>query len=200
MSATTGTRLTNAELAARITGRFQAATTAESYGELTVHADAATLVALLTFCRDELGCELLADLSGVHWPRGGHEIERQPSTTGWPTFRLSHDEGRIEVLYVVRSIRHGHVLRIAVSCDDEAPRLPTATGVYETANFHEREVFDLLGVEFDGHPDLTRILMPDDWVGHPHRKDYPLGGVDVPYKNDRHVPPPDERAIREVVR
>ncbi len=198
----TGVRLENADLAARLTGRFPGLTTSEAYGELTVHADAATLIDLLTFCRDDdaVSCELLADLSGVHWPRGGHDIELQPTTTGWPTFRLSQEEGRVEVLYVLRSIRHGHVLRIAVSCDDEAPRLPSATGVYETANFHEREVFDFLGVEFDGHPDLTRILMPDDWVGHPHRKDYPLGGVDVPYKHDKHVPPPDERAIREVVR
>jgi NADH-quinone oxidoreductase subunit C len=194
----TGTRLANDALAARLTARFSGLASDEAYGELTVHADAATLVDLLTFCRDDdaVGCELLADLSGVHWPRGGHDIELQPT----PTFRLSQEEGRVEVLYVLRSIRHGHVLRIAVAVDDEDPRLPTATGVYETANFHEREVYDFLGVEFDGHPDLTRILMPDDWVGHPHRKDYPLGGVDVPYKHDKHVPPPDERAIREVIR
>ena len=198
----TGTRLANDALAARLTARFSGLASDEAYGELTVHADAATLVDLLTFCRDDdaLAFELLADLSGVHWPRGGHDIELQPTTTGWPTFRLSREEGRVEVLYVLRSIRHGHVLRIAVAVDDEDPRLPTATGVYETANFHEREVYDFLGVEFDGHPDLTRILMPDDWVGHPHRKDYPLGGVDVPYKHDKHVPPPDERAIREVIR
>jgi NADH-quinone oxidoreductase subunit C len=195
-------RMSNADLIARVTGRFPAVTASESFGELTVHADAASLVALLTFCRDDemLACELLADLSGVHWPAGGHTVERQPTTTGWPAFRLSDKESVVEVLYVLRSISRGHVLRIAVSCDDSAPALPTATRVYETANFHEREVYDFFGVEFDGHPDLTRILMPDDWVGHPHRKDYPLGGIDVPFKNDKHIPPPDERSIREVVR
>jgi NADH:ubiquinone oxidoreductase subunit C len=106
-----------------------AVTTSEAFGELTVHADAASLVALLTFCRDDeaLGCELLADLSGVHWPAGGHEIERQPTTTGWPTFRFSEKEGVVEVLYVLRSIRHGHVLRVAVATDDTAPRLPSVT-------------------------------------------------------------------------
>jgi NADH-quinone oxidoreductase subunit C len=204
MSDTTliATSRTNAELAERITTRFPAVTTSEAFGELTVHADPATLVALLTFCRDDeaIGCELLVDLSGVHWPAGGHTIERQPTTTGWPAFRFDEKQGVIEVLYILRSIAHNHLLRIAVSCDDTAPRLPSATRVYETANFHEREVYDFFGVEFDGHPDLTRILMPDDWVGHPHRKDYPLGGVDVPYKNDKHIPPPDERSIREVVR
>jgi NADH-quinone oxidoreductase subunit C len=194
--------VTNADLAAQLTARFPQLTTSEAFGELTVHATGDVLVALLAFCRDDdaLGCELLADLSGVHWPAGGHEIERQPTTTGWPTFRVSAKEGVIEVLYVLRSLRHGHVLRVAVPTDDTAARLPSVTDVYPTANFHEREVYDMFGVEFDGHPDLTRILMPDDWVGHPHRKDYPLGGIDVPYKNDKHIPPPDERAIREVVR
>ena len=195
-------KLAHDDLATRITARFPAVTTSVAFGELTVHADAASLVVLLTFCRDDeaIGCELLADLSGVHWPAGGHTIERQPTTTGWPTFRFSEKEGVVEVLYLLRSIRHGHVLRVAVATDDTDPRLPSVTRIFETANFHEREVYDFFGVEFDGHPDLTRILMPDDWVGHPHRKDYPLGGIDVPYKNDKHIPPPDERAIREVVR
>jgi NADH-quinone oxidoreductase subunit C len=198
----TSTRLDNAAIAARLTQRFPSLTTDEAFGELTVHASGEVLVELLAFCRDDaaLRCELLADLSGVHWPAGGHTIERQPTTTGWPTFRFSEKEGVIEVLYILRSIRHGHRLRIAVSCDDTAARVPTATTVYETADFHEREVYDFFGVDFEGHPDLTRILMPDDWVGHPHRKDYPLGGIDVPYKNDKHIPPPDERSIREVVR
>jgi NADH-quinone oxidoreductase subunit C len=194
--------MTGPELAARIAARFPSVAIDEAFGELTVHADPASLTALLTFCRDDeaVRCELLADLSAVHWPAEGHAIERQPSTTGWPEFRLSRELGVIEVLYVLRSVTRHHHLRIAVSCEDTSPRLPSATRIYPTANFHEREVFDFFGVEFDGHPDLTRILMPDDWVGHPQRKDYPLGGIDVPYKNDKHIPPPDERSIREVVR
>jgi NADH-quinone oxidoreductase subunit C len=199
---TRGTALALDELAERVTARFPEVTTDVAGGELVVHAPAEHLVAILTFCRedDELACEMLADLSGVHWPAGEHVVDRQRSTTGWPTYRVSRDEGRIEVLYTVRSIARNHWLRIAVATDDTDPRLPSATGVYPTANFHEREVYDLFGIVFDGHPDLTRILLPDDWVGHPHRKDHPLGGVDISYANDRVIVPPEERDLREVVR
>jgi NADH-quinone oxidoreductase subunit C len=168
-------------------------------GELTVHVTPDTLLDALRVARDELACELLADLSGVHWPAGDHVIERQPSTTGWPEYRISREQGVIEVLYIVRSLAHNHWFRISVGTPDDAPRLPSATQLYPTANFHEREVYDFFGVEFDGHPDLNRILMPDDWVGHPQRKDYPLGGVEVTYDNGKFIPPPDERDLREVV-
>jgi NADH-quinone oxidoreductase subunit C len=176
--------------------------TAEVVGdELTLHASPEQVVELLTFCRDdgELSCELLSDLSGVHWPAGEHVVERQPATTGWPAYRVSREQGVIEILYVLRSVTRNHRLRIVAATPDDDPQLPSVTGVYRTANFHEREVYDLFGVHFAGHPDLTRILMPDDWVGHPHRKDYPLGGVDIPYEHDRFIPPPDERDLREVV-
>jgi NADH-quinone oxidoreductase subunit C len=197
----TGDALTLEDLAARLTDRFDAVTTDLAHGELTVHVPPDQLVAVLTFCRDdaELGCELLADLSGVHWPAGDHVVQRQPSTTGWPDYRIARDEGVIEVLYILRSVSRNHRLRVSVGTPDDDPRLPSVTGVYETANFHEREVYDFFGVVFDGHPDLTRILMPDDWLGHPHRKDYPLGGVDIPYEHDKFIPPPDERDLREVV-
>ncbi len=91
-------------------------------------------------------------------------------------------------------------MRIAVQTPDEDPSLPSSVAVYpQAAQFHEREVFDMFGVHFEGHPKLERILMPEDWVGHPHRKDYPLGGVEIPYKHDKHIPPPHERDLREVV-
>jgi NADH-quinone oxidoreductase subunit C len=185
----------------RIQDRFPSLATDLQRGELTVHATPDVLVELITFCRDddELSCEMLADLSGVHWPAGEHVIDRQPSTTGWPEYRVDREQGAIEVLYVLRSVTRNHWLRVSVGVDDTEPRLPSVTGVHPTANFHEREVYDFFGVEFDGHPDLTRILMPDDWVGHPHRKDYPLGGVDIPYENDKFIPPPDERSLREVI-
>lgn len=189
------------EIAARITGRFPELTTDVAFGELTVHATPELLVELLTFCRDdeELSCTLLSDLSGVHWPAGDHVIERQSSTTGWPEYRVSREVGVIEVLYVLRSVHRNHRFRVSVATPDTDPQLPSATGVFVTANFHEREVYDFFGVEFDGHPDMTRILMPDDWLGHPHRKDYPIGGIDIPYKNDKFIPPPQERDIREVI-
>ena len=196
-----GPPLSREELAARLTERFDQVTTDVAFGELTVHVAPEQLVEVLTFCRDdqELACALLSDLSGVHWPAGDHVVERQASTTGWPEYRVSRDEGVIEVLYMLRSVARNHHVRVSVATSDEAPRLPSVTGVFATANYHEREVYDFFGVEFEGHPDLTRILMPDDWIGHPHRKDYPLGGVDIPYKNDKFIPPPDERDLREVI-
>ncbi len=147
----------------------------------------------------DIQADWLIDLSGVHWPAGDHETERQPSTTGWPTYRVSRDQGVIEVNYIVRSIAKNVYVRVAVQTPDEAPTVPSVTDLFPTANWHEREVFDFFGVEFEGHPDLQRILMPEDWVGHPQRKDYPLGGIDIPYKNDKFIPPPDERELREVV-
>ena len=188
-------------IAARITERFPEVEATEAYDELTLHVAPGQLVALLAFCRDdeELDTALLSDLSGVHWPAGDHIIERQPSTTGWPEYRVSRDQGMIEVLYILRSLTRNHWFRVSAATPDDAPRLPSVTGVFATANYHEREVYDFFGVVFDGHPDLTRILMPDDWLGHPHRKDYPIGGIDIPYKNDKFIPPPDERDLREVI-
>jgi NADH-quinone oxidoreductase subunit C len=182
------------EIERRVQDRFEGLATDVDCGELTVFAPPEMIRELLTFCRDdgELDFDLLADLSGVHWPGGQHFMETQISTTGWPPYRLTDAEGRIEVAYVVRSIRRGHVLRVIVSTDDEHPRIPSVVAIYPTADFHEREVYDFFGVEFEGHPNLVRILMPEDWVGHPQRKDYPLGGVDTPY-HGAHIPPPDER-------
>ncbi len=187
------------EIEQRVTARFDDVTPERARGELTLHAQPDHLVELIRFCRDELNCETLADLSGVHWPAGDHVIDRQSSTTGWPEYRVSRERGVIEVLYIVRSMSRNHRLRVSVGVDDEQPRLPSVTSVYPTAEFHEREVYDFFGVEFTDHPNLTRILMPDDWIGHPHRKDYPLGGVDIDYKHDKFIPPPDERDLREVI-
>jgi NADH-quinone oxidoreductase subunit C len=83
-------------------------------------------------------------------------------------------------------------VRLETAVTAENPHLPTVTQVYPTADWQERETYDMFGVIFDGHPALTRILMPDDWEGHPQRKDYPLGGVPVEYKGAE-IPPPDKR-------
>jgi len=168
---------------------------------LTLNVPPEQLIDTVTVLRDdaELACELLSDLAGVHWPAGDHDIQRQVSTTGWPDYRLSRDVGMIEVTYTLRSVSRNHLLRIVVATPDLNPCVPSVTGVYATANFHEREVYDFFGVIFTDHPGLERILMPDDWDGHPHRKDYPLGGVDVEYKNNLLIPSPQERSLREVV-
>ena len=191
---------TTEELTAAFADAVLGARTEEAFGELTVFVQPEQLLDALRCAKDELGCELLADVSGVHWPAGEQVVERQPSTTGWPEYRIDGGDGAIEVLYVLRSISQGHRVRIAVRTDDDEPSLPSSVAVYpQAAVFHEREVFDMFGVHFEGHPKLERILMPEDWVGHPHRKDYPLGGVEIPYKNDKHIPPPHERDLREVV-
>ena len=198
---TAGASLTHDQLRERLLGRFPDLRTDEQRGELTFFVTPDQLVEVLTFCRDDadLACELLSDLSAVHWPAGDHVIERQVSTTGWPEYRVSRDEGVIEVNYIVRSVRRNHAFRVSVGTPDDAARLPSVTPLFPTADFHEREVYDLFGVEFTGHPNLVRILMPDDWLGHPQRKDYPLGGVAIDYANDKFIPSPQDRNLREVV-
>ncbi|MFA9446244.1 NADH-quinone oxidoreductase subunit C [Egicoccus sp. AB-alg6-2] len=198
---TGGDALNLEQLRERILRRFPDLRADEYRGELTVFVAPEQLLEVMTFCRDddELACELLSDLSGVHWPAGDHVIERQISTTGWPEYRVSREQGVIEVNYILRSVRRNHVLRVSVGTPDDAASIPSVTSLYPTANFHEREVFDMFGVDFPGHPALNRILMPDDWLGHPQRKDYPLGGVEINYENDKFIPPPHERNLREVV-
>jgi len=85
-------------------------------------------------------------------------------------------EPRFEVNYHLVSLSRRERLRLKVRVTTKDPAVPTVTGVWPTANWHEREAWDLMGVRFEGHPNLTRILMPDDWEGHPHRKDYPVEG------------------------
>ena len=146
----------------------------EHRGEVTVEVDRAALVEVATWLRDhpEASFRLLSDLSGTDYPN-------RPD--------------RISVDYHLYSYDHNVRLRLKVRVTLDDPHIPTVTGVWPTANWHEREVYDFFGVRFDGHPNLIRILMPEDWKGHPHRKDYPLGGVDVDYKQGRRVAPPDTR-------
>jgi NADH-quinone oxidoreductase subunit C len=141
----------------------------EHRGEVTVMVRSAAILAVAHALRDhpELRYDFLADLTAVDWP------ERDP---------------RFEVVYHLLSLPTRAVLRLKVgvggleSDDDAASGLevPSVTGVWPTANFYEREIFDLFGIRFSGHPNMTRILMPSDWVGHPLRKDYPLTGFHLP--------------------
>ena len=85
-------------------------------------------------------------------------------------------EPRFEVNYHLLSLHRGERLRLKVRVPSSDVRVPSVTSVWPTANWHERENFDLFGVRFDGHPDLTRILLPDEWEGYPLRKDYPVEG------------------------
>lgn len=143
-------------------------------GELTLHIARQHVPAVARALRDdeELRFELCTGASGVHYP---DQVGRE-----------------LHAIYHLVSITHGRRLRLEVAVPDEDPHTPSLCGVYPTNDWHEREVYDFFGLVFDGHPALTRIEMPDDWVGHPQRKDYPLGGIPIEYKGAR-VAPPNER-------
>lgn len=143
-------------------------------GELTIYVDRAELPAVVKAFRDDafLRFEICMSVSGVHYPQ----------QTG----------AELHAVYHLISITHNRRVRLEVTCPDADPHIPSVVATYPMADWHERETWDLFGIQFDGHPALTRILMPDDWEGHPQRKDYPLGGVDVEYKGAR-VPAPDNR-------
>jgi len=178
----------------RLVGQFEGLEVSGFRGELTLVCAPEQVPDILEFCRDddELSCELLSDLSWVHWPSGQREEEAE-ETTGWPQYRGEDEPGRIELDYIVRSLRHNHVFRIRTFLPDSGARIATVSGIYRSAEIMEREAYDMVGVDFEGHPDLRRIMMPDEWEGHPHRKDYPLGGVEVQYHGAT-VPPPDQRS------
>ena len=160
-------------LAARLRQRWD--DVLEARDEVTVTVDREDLLGTLRALRDEddLDFGFLADVSCTDWP------SREP---------------RVWMAYHLYSMRHNHRVRIKVGLPGEDLTMPSAVGVFPAADWQEREVFDFFGVRFDGHPDLRRILMPDDWEGHPLRKDHPLGGVPTQYKG-AFVPPPDERGL-----
>ncbi|MFH8607549.1 NADH-quinone oxidoreductase subunit C [Streptomyces sp. NPDC018029] len=142
--------------------------------EITFHIAREHLVRVAQTLRDDpaLRFELCTGVSGVHFPG---------------------DKGReLHAVYHLRSITHNRLIRLEVAVPDADPHLPSLVPVYPTNDWHEREAYDFFGLVFDGHPALTRIMMPDDWQGFPQRKDYPLGGIPVEYKGAQ-IPAPDQR-------
>ena len=93
----------------------------------------------------------------------------------WP------EEPRFEIVYQLFSTKLNALIGLSVKLDGEEPKVPSIEAVYSSANWHEREVFDMFGIDFPGHSDLRRILMPHDWEGHPLRKNYPLGYEEVQF-------------------
>jgi NADH-quinone oxidoreductase subunit C len=143
-------------------------------GEITFYVRRERLLEVAAKLRDDpaLRFELCSGVSGVHYPENtGRELH---------------------AVYHMLSITHNRRVRLEVSVPDADPHVPSLVGVYPTCNWHERETWDFFGIIFDGHPALTRIEMPDDWKGHPQRKDYPLGGIPVEYRGAK-IPAPDER-------
>jgi len=134
----------------------------EAFGEVTAVVPREQIVEICRFLKTAPGLEFnfLSDLCGA---------DRGPE-----------EEPRFEVNYHLFSTTKHHRLRLKVLLNDNDPHVQSVAGVWRTANWHERETFDLLGVIFDGHPDLRRILLPDDWQGHALRKDFPLRGYE-PY-------------------
>jgi NADH-quinone oxidoreductase subunit C len=165
-----------AELAERLRGRFP--DPLEARGEVTVVAEPNDLLDDLAWLREtpELAFDCLSDVAATDWPDA---------------------EPRFWLAYHLRSMEHGHRLRVKVGLSgaEDPPRVPSVTPMFPTGNWLEREVFDFFGVVFDGHPDLRRIEMPEDWEGYPLRKTEPLAGVNTQYKQGAFIPPPDERGL-----
>jgi NADH-quinone oxidoreductase subunit C len=133
-----------------------------AFGEITIVVPREHIVTACSFLKTwpESRFDFLSDICGAD--RGAEE------------------DPRFEVNYHLFSTTLHHRLRLKVVLSEDDPHVPTVTGVWRTANWHERETFDLFGVVFNGHPDLRRILLPEDWQGHALRKDFPLRGYE-PY-------------------
>jgi NADH-quinone oxidoreductase subunit C len=143
-------------------------------GEITLYVDRAYLVQACRILRDDAGLrfELCSSVSGVDY---GPDVPQ-----------------RLHSVYHLTSMTYRRRIRLEVTMGVDDPHVPSVVEVYPTADWQEREAYDMFGIVYDGHPALTRILMPDDWDGFPQRKDYPLGGIPVEYKGAE-IPPPDQR-------
>ncbi len=144
-------------------------------GEMTLEIPREALPLVARTLRDHPGLrfELCVSVNGVHYPQ---EFGRE-----------------LHAVYHLLSLTHGNRrVRLEVTCPDADPHIPSIVETYPSITWHERETWDFFGIIFDGHPALTRILMPDDWPGHPQRKDYPLGGIPVEFKGAT-IAPPDQR-------
>jgi NADH-quinone oxidoreductase subunit C len=133
-------------------------TSSDRFGELTVEIAPEKLVEACRLLKHELKFERLSTVTAV---------DRYPS------------QPRFEVVYHLQSIARKERLRLKCRLSGEQPEIDSATAVWRSANWYEREVFDLFGIRFRNHPDLRRIMMPEDWEGHPLRKDYPVTGPNV---------------------
>ncbi len=135
-------------------------TVSEAFGEVTATVPRGSIVDVCWALKSKYGFDMLADLCGA---------DRGPE-----------EEPRFEVNYHLFSTIHYGRLRLKVLLSEDEPKVATVTTLWKTADWHERETYDLFGIVFDGHPDLRRILLPSDFDGHALRKDYPLRGYE-PY-------------------
>ena len=148
-----------------VTEEFPTAEVSSEHGDVVARVPRDDVVGFMDAVR-AAGYDLFLDLCAVDY------LTRDP---------------RFEIAINVVSPAAAERLRVLIGISGEDPRMGTITGVYPGANFYEREAFDLFGIEFQGHPDLSRILLPDEWVGHPLRKDSPVGSVPVQFKEANKV-------------
>jgi len=164
--------VTASDIAALLEERFASKIKSKSLDAIDpfVVVESGALVEICRFLKDDsrLAFDMLHDISGVDW------LEPDPKKVAKAGF-----EPHVEVVYHLQSFRHQHRFTVKVSLPrwkndrvGDLPEVPTLTGLYGSADWHEREVYDLVGVYFAGHPNLTRILLSEDWAGHPLRKDY----------------------------
>lgn len=158
--------LPDGELLRPLAERFPAVVFETVTGQDVARVDAGQLVEFAEAAR-EAGFKAFTDLAAVD--------------------HLHHRRPRFEIVVTLTSYSDRSRLRISVPAAGDPPTVPSITAVFPGANFYEREAYDLFGVRFEGHPDLTRILLPDDWAGHPLRKDAPVGSVPVQFKGSHKV-------------
>ena len=162
----------------------------EAFGETTVTVDVGLVREACLHARDELGYRMLVDVVATDYLGwGSRGVSGYIGTAGGRDLNLPMTQGlqalpqvkpkRFSVSYHLLALAAG-APRVRLKCwvDDGEP-VPSVVPVWPTADWHEREQFDLMGIEFEGHPNLIRLLMPEDWEGHPLRKDYPIGGEPV---------------------
>lgn len=154
--------MSGAEILQRLRDRFGPALleTHAYLGDTTAVVERRGLLEILRFCRDEpaLGFDVLMDLTAVDYLK----------------YPGREDGPRFEVVYLLYSLPHNHRVRLKTRVDEDDAVVPSAVGLWPIANWLEREVWDMFGVRFAGHPDLRRLLMYEEFVGHPLRKDYPI--------------------------
>jgi NADH:ubiquinone oxidoreductase subunit C len=167
----------------------------EQHGETTVVVETAQLVEAATHLRDEEGFNMLSDItptdylgwasagvSGYIGTAGGRDLN-VPMTQGYQVLPDPKPK-RFSISYHLLSVSvEPRRLRLQCWVDDD-DSVPSVIGVWPTADWHEREAWDMMGVRVDGHPNLTRILLDEDWDGHPLRKDYPIGGEPVRFSEE----------------
>ncbi len=161
------------EVAAAVVARFPGSVFVESHGQPVVYVDRMVMADLALMLRDEEQFTMLVDTVAVDHLLDGSRV----SVAGVAPERF-------EVVVNFLSHARNRRIRIVAQVPAADPTVPSLTPVYSGANFPERESFDLFGITFEGHPDLTRILMPDDWQGHPLRKDDAAARVPVTFKGD----------------